>query len=77
MDARHPEKGETRVRTRLIPPLSLEQLAEKGLEESINSVDSAMEVFQFRPEADSYLILYKFSREQNSWRLTLLRDSSL
>jgi uncharacterized protein DUF4348 len=59
------------------PPLSSEQLTSRGLSESVTQVSlTEVAVFQYRDEADSYLLTYTFRRIRGHWVLTHFEDMS-
>lgn len=58
--------------------LSRKQREERHIEESMLIVtQSYAEVFHSKPEADSYLLLYKFRNLDGCWYLEELHDKSL
>ena len=61
-----------------IPPLSASKLREYGLAERLSICGpQCREIFQYRREADSYLLSYRFERRENLWFLVEYRDESL
>jgi hypothetical protein len=77
-EVHHYRWSKRQVAAKMEPPVSAADLASRGLEERIVCNDSHhMTVFQFRPEADSYMIEYQFTRRGRAWFLTVYRDSSM
>jgi hypothetical protein len=61
-----------------IPPLSASKLQEYGLAERVSICGSeCREIFQYRREADNYLLSYQFQRRGNLWFLVEYWDESL
>ena len=59
-------------------PLSKRELAKEGMKQSLRKLsDSRTEVFQYKPESDSYLVTYRFEKIRGNWYLTLYKDESL
>ena len=60
------------------PLLSETVLVERGLRQRISRVSgSTMEVFQYRDEADSYLVTFRFELRGGKWFLTSFCDDSM
>jgi hypothetical protein len=59
------------------PPLSLQQIESESLSEQITEVSSMeIRVFQFRDDADSYLMKYTFRRQHGRWFLVGFEDTA-
>lgn len=66
-----------KVESDLILPLDDADLAFRGLSQRLTVESStAFEVFQYREEADSYLIAYRFELIRGKWRLVRVTDES-
>ena len=66
-----------RIGKGFIPPLSDRELDARGLAQGLNDCGSeCQEVFQYREEADSYLLSYQFKRQSGFWYLVEYRDES-
>ena len=58
--------------------LSKQELAKQGLKQSLHKrSNSRIEIFQYMPEADSYLLTYRFEKMRGNWFLTFFEDASL
>jgi hypothetical protein len=69
--------SKARVRKEGVAPLSPSGLAAKGLEQRVTKLSPGkIEVLQYRDEADSYLLTYRFELVARRWYLTYLEDSS-
>jgi hypothetical protein len=65
------------VQSDLPSPLTLGQLKARGLEQRVKRHSSTkVDVMQFRPEADSYILIYTFQRLKGRWYLTRFQDAS-
>jgi len=77
-EVHHYRWSKRQVAEKMEPPVAAADLASRGLEERIVCNDAPhMTVFQFRPDADSYMIEYHFTRRGRTWFLTFYRDSSM
>ena len=66
------------VRENLQEPHSKDELTKEGLDQEITWLSSThVKLFQFRPDADSYLIECHFRRVHGQWYLTSYRDFSM
>lgn len=60
-----------------VRPMSPVELAAEGLTQRIKKVSAhRVEVFQFREEADSHLVTYRFELKGSAWYLTWFEDRS-
>ncbi len=58
-------------------PLTLKELERHYLSEQITELSpDEIEIFQFRDEADSYLVTYRFRRSHGRWHLVQFKDES-
>jgi hypothetical protein len=65
------------IAKKFIVPLDHATLAAEGLEQRITELASIeVSLFQFRDEADSYLITYTFRRRDGRWYLIAYEDAS-
>ncbi|HYM60902.1 MAG TPA: hypothetical protein VEZ11_08415 [Thermoanaerobaculia bacterium] len=66
-----------KARSEGVAPLTKQELKADGLKQRITRVSSGkVEVFQYQPEADSYLLTYRFELVGGLWFLTYLEDAS-
>lgn len=66
-----------RVMKEDVRPLSAAELAAQDLSQEVRNISaSRIEVFQFKDEADSYLLTYRFERRNGCWFLTWFQDES-
>ncbi len=76
-EPRHEIWNRAAVKKNLIVPLSRNELEAQYLSQQITKVSrNEISVFQFREEADSYLITYTFRRRSGHWYLVGYRDAS-
>ena len=67
----------SRVEKENLKPLSVAELAANGLSQEIKKISATrIEVFQFRDEADSYLVTYRFELKKGSWVLAWFEEGS-
>ena len=65
------------VQSDLPSPLAPGQLKDRGLEQRVKRHSSTkVDVIQFRPGADSYILIYTFQRLRGRWSLTRFEDVS-
>src|SRR5207245_6474010 len=69
--------GRAEVTKNLVVPLSRRELEAEYLSQKITEVSGTeISLFQFRPEADSYLITYTFRLRNGRWYLVGYQDAS-
>jgi hypothetical protein len=60
-----------------VKPLSVAELAAEVLSQEIKKISATrIDAFQFRDEADSYLVTYRFELRKGSWFLTWFEAGS-
>jgi hypothetical protein len=69
--------GPAEIRKNLVVPLSRRELEAEYLTQDITEVSGTeISLFQFREEADSYLITYTFRLRNGRWYLVAYQDAS-
>ena len=68
----------SRVAAKTAPLLSKQGLSAQGLQQRITKLGAReIEVFQYREEADSYMITYRFELRNGKWYLAAYLDESM